>query len=46
MSLTTGLAVFFVAWWLIFFLTLPFGVRTSEEAGVDDESIFNDDFGS
>ncbi len=30
---TTALAVFFVLWWLILFMTLPFGVRTAEEAG-------------
>lgn len=36
MSLTTGLAIFFVAWWLIFFMTLPFGVLTPEEAGVEE----------
>ena len=36
MSLITGLAVFFVVWWLVFFVTLPFGVRTPEEAGVEE----------
>jgi len=27
MSLVTSIAVFFVLWWLVLFLTLPFGVR-------------------
>jgi predicted secreted protein len=33
MSLTFGLAVYFVIWWLALFAVLPFGVRTQDEAG-------------
>lgn len=31
MSLTSGLAIYFIIWWLVFFCTLPFGVRTQAE---------------
>lgn len=33
MSLTGGLAVYFILWWLAFIAVLPFGVRTVEETG-------------
>jgi predicted secreted protein len=33
MSLTLGLAVYFVIWWTVLFAVLPFGVRTQGEAG-------------
>jgi predicted secreted protein len=29
----TFLAVYFIVWWLCFFVMLPIGVRTQEEAG-------------
>ena len=32
--LSTGLAIYFVLWWLVLFLTLPFGVRSQHEDGV------------
>lgn len=35
MSLVTGIAIYLLIWALAGFLVLPFGVRTSEEAGVD-----------
>jgi predicted secreted protein len=31
--ISTGLAIFFVLWWLVLFLTLPFGVRSLHEDG-------------
>ena len=33
MSLVSGLAVFFIMWWLVLFMVLPWGVRTAEESG-------------
>ncbi|PVB62642.1 DUF1467 family protein [Labrenzia sp. 011] len=34
MSLTFGLAIYFLIWWIILFAILPFGMhRTQEEAG-------------
>jgi predicted secreted protein len=33
MSLTLGLALYFIIWWTVLFAVLPFGVRTQEEAG-------------
>jgi len=29
----TIVAVYFVVWWIVIFLVLPFGVRTQDEAG-------------
>ena len=33
MSWTTALAIYFVAWWIVLFLVLPFGVRSQQEEG-------------
>ncbi len=33
MSLTLGLAIYFIMWWLTLFAVLPFGLRTQDEAG-------------
>ena len=33
-QISTGLAIYFVLWWLVLFLTLPFGVRSQHEDGV------------
>ena len=33
MSLIGGLAIYGLIWWLVLFAVLPFGVRTSAEAG-------------
>ena len=33
MSLSLGIAVFFLVWWVILFAVLPFGVRTQADAG-------------
>ena len=33
-SISTALAIYFVLWWLVLFVTLPFGVRSQHEDGV------------
>ncbi|HLH86842.1 MAG TPA: DUF1467 family protein [Xanthobacteraceae bacterium] len=33
MTWTTALAIYFVAWWIVLFMVLPFGVRSQQEAG-------------
>ena len=33
MSLTFGLALYFIIWWTVLFAVLPFGVHTQGEAG-------------
>jgi len=33
MSLVSAIVTFAIMWWLVFFMVLPFGVRTAEEAG-------------
>ncbi len=32
-TLSTGFAIYFVVWWIVLFLTLPFGVRSQHEGG-------------
>ena len=32
-TISTGFAIYFVLWWVVLFLTLPFGVRSQHEAG-------------
>ena len=32
-TLSTGLAIYFVLWWIVLFLTLPFGIRSQQEGG-------------
>ena len=39
MSITTGLAIFALIWWVTLFTVLPFGIRSQHEAGPDDEPI-------
>jgi len=34
MPITTGLAVFFLIWWVVLFAVLPWGVRGQHEGGV------------
>ena len=34
MKLTSAIAIYFITWWLCLFITLPFGVRNSDEEGV------------
>jgi predicted secreted protein len=33
MSLTTGIAVYFIIWWVVLFAVLPWGVRSQHEDG-------------
>jgi len=33
MSLTLGIALYFIIWWTVLFAVLPIGVRTQGEAG-------------
>ena len=33
MSLFSALAIYFIIWWLVLFIVLPFGVRSQQEAG-------------
>ena len=33
MSLISAVAIFFIIWWLVLFVVLPFGVRSQQEAG-------------
>jgi predicted secreted protein len=35
MSLVSIIAIYFVLWWIVLFAVLPFGVRSSAEAGID-----------
>lgn len=37
MSLVSSLAIYFVIWWLVLFVVLPFGVRSQHEA--DDVTL-------
>ncbi len=37
MSIATGLMVYGIIWWLVFFIALPIGNRTAEEVGADVE---------
>ena len=40
MSLAFGFAIYFIVWWIVLFAILPFGVRTSEEAGEEKSPGF------
>ena len=42
-SISTALAIYFVMWWIVLFLTLPFGVRSQHE---DGESVAGTDPGA
>lgn len=33
MSIASGIAIFFIVWWVCLFMVLPFGVRNAHEAG-------------
>ncbi len=33
MKLTSAIAIYFIIWWLVLFAVLPFGIRSSAEAG-------------
>lgn len=32
-NISTAFAIYFVVWWIVLFLTLPFGVRSQHEDG-------------
>jgi predicted secreted protein len=32
-SISTAIAIYFVLWWVVLFVTLPFGVRSQHEDG-------------
>jgi predicted secreted protein len=38
MTIANHLVVFFVCWWLIFFMVLPFGIQGVHESGEDYEA--------
>ena len=33
MSLATAIAIYFIIWWVVLFMILPWGVRSQEEGG-------------
>ncbi len=33
MGIGTGLAIFFIIWWLVLFVVLPFGLKTQDDDG-------------
>ena len=33
MSLASAIAIYFIIWWLVLFLVLPFGIRNAHETG-------------
>ena len=37
MNWFSGIVVFVIIWWLVFFMTLPIGIRSPDEAGVEVE---------
>ncbi len=34
-TISTALAIYFVIWWIVLFVTLPFGIRSQREEGED-----------
>ena len=34
-TISTAFAIYFVIWWTVLFVTLPFGIRSQREAGED-----------
>jgi predicted secreted protein len=37
MTFTSGIAIYFILWWVVLFAVLPFGVKSHHEAGVPVE---------
>jgi predicted secreted protein len=33
MKITSAIAIYFIIWWLVLFLVLPFGIKNADEAG-------------
>ena len=38
-SLSTMFAIYFVLWWVVLFVTLPFGVRSQHEDGAGADQV-------
>jgi predicted secreted protein len=38
MRLTSAIAIYFIIWWLVLFLVLPWGIRNPHEAGEQVEA--------
>ena len=38
MAWSTAAAIYFIIWWVVLFVTLPFGVRSHAEAGTEVEA--------
>jgi predicted secreted protein len=43
MSISSAIAIYFVLWWVVLFMVLPFGVRSQTEAG---ETVLGTDPGA
>jgi predicted secreted protein len=37
MKWTSAIAIYFIIWWLVLFLVLPFGIKNANETGADVE---------
>ncbi len=35
MSWVSGIAIYFIIWWTVLFVVLPFGVRNAHETGIE-----------
>jgi predicted secreted protein len=45
-KISTAFAIYFVVWWIVLFLTLPFGVRSQHEDGEGGQVIPGTDPGA
>jgi predicted secreted protein len=45
-TISTAFAIYFVIWWIVLFLTLPFGVRSQHEEGEGEQVIPGTDPGA
>jgi predicted secreted protein len=34
MNIASAIAIYFIIWWMVLFIALPFGVRNSHESGI------------
>jgi predicted secreted protein len=37
MSLVSGIAVYFIIWWIVLFAVLPWGIQSQHETGTSEE---------
>jgi predicted secreted protein len=44
MGIVNGIVLFIVIWWVVFFMALPFGVKSHDEAG--EEVVEGNDAGA